>query len=73
MLYLNFSYSDEDKQCSYSVVNLGPTALSGSVKSGKYVLHCHITYSSISNIYKYILIYYTYLLYMIFIICYNII
>ncbi|XP_022180530.1 coiled-coil domain-containing protein 39-like isoform X1 [Myzus persicae] len=28
------SYSDEDKQCSYSVVNLGPTALSGSVKSG---------------------------------------
>ncbi|XP_025198104.1 LOW QUALITY PROTEIN: coiled-coil domain-containing protein 39-like [Melanaphis sacchari] len=28
------SYSDEDKQCSYSVVNLGPAALSGSIKSG---------------------------------------
>ncbi|XP_026819655.1 coiled-coil domain-containing protein 39-like [Rhopalosiphum maidis] len=32
------SYTDEDKQCPYSVVNLQPAALSGSIKSGTSII-----------------------------------
>lgn len=51
MLYLYYSYSDEDKQCSYSVVNLQPASLSGSVKSGKYIKLHILEYRVLTNTY----------------------